>query len=184
MTKRKAQVAVALVLVVAVAAGALLYVRRMNNKRYEAVLMDVSTDSITQTISTSGTVVSGNQGVFSPMDGVTVKTVNVKVGDKVSKGDLLATFDASSLDSVVREKQNAYDNAKATYVNSKNSASSAAAQLPEIEAQIAQLERETASLEQSVAKSEKNTETETMFWATLMMKAISASFLAAFPTRA
>ena len=55
----------------------------------------------------SGKVSSSQKGNFVPIDGTKVLTVNVKVGEYVKKGDVLATFDTSSLNSALAEKQQA-----------------------------------------------------------------------------
>jgi len=75
----------------------------------------VTTGSITQTLEMSGVVESANQGTFPIVSEVKVKTVNVRVGDRIKKGDLLATFDTSSLDSLVADKQKAYNKARDSY---------------------------------------------------------------------
>ena len=102
--KKTAKVVVSLVLVVALIAAACIYIVQKNEAdKYKAVIMDVTTDTITQTLSTTGTVESTNRGEFLIYSGVVPKTVHVKLGDRVEKGQLLATFEASSLNCAIAD---------------------------------------------------------------------------------
>lgn len=156
--KKTAKIAVSLVLVVAIIAAAVIFVKRETDNRYKAVIMDVATAPITQTLSTTGTVESTNRGEFVIYSGVVVKDVFVKLGDKVEEGQLLATFDSSSLNGIVAIKQSEYDAAKVSYYNSVAAAQEAAAKIPALRVQIAEYEKQ---IEQLTAASEsKETEAE------------------------
>lgn len=156
--KKTAKIAVSLVLVVAVISAAVIFVKRETDNRYKAVIMDVATAPITQTLSTTGTVESTNRGEFVIYTGVVVKDVFVKLGDKVEEGQLLATFDSSSLNGIVAVKQSEYDAAKVSYYNSVAAAQEAAAKIPALRVQIAEYEKQ---IEQLTAASEsKETEAE------------------------
>ncbi len=145
--KKTAKVAVSLVLVVAlIAAGCIYIVKKNEAEKYKAVVMEVTTDSITQTLSTTGTVESTNTGEFLIYGGVVPKEVHVKLGDKVEKGQLLATFEPSSLNSIVSSVQSEYDTAKINYHNSISSAKEAAAKIPALDLQISELEAQVAEL--------------------------------------
>ena len=100
----------------------------------------------------SGKVSSSQKGNFVPIDGTKVLTVNVKVGEYVKKGDVLATFDTSSLNSVLAEKQQAYLTAVENYNNAKNTAVSSSAQLKEINARLAEINKELEKQEQEQNK--------------------------------
>ena len=112
----------------------------------------VTKGSITQTLDMSGKVSSSQKGNFVPIDGTKVLTVNVKVGEYVKKGDVLATFDTSSLNSVLAEKQQAYLTAVENYNNAKNTAVSSSAQLKEINARLAEINKELEKQEQEQNK--------------------------------
>ncbi len=156
--KKTAKIAVSLVLVVAIISAAVIFVKRETDNRYKAVIMDVATAPITQTLSTTGTVESTNRGEFVIYTGVVVKDVFVKLGDKVEEGQLLATFDSSSLNGIVAVKQSEYDAAKVSYYNSVAAAQEAAAKIPALRVQIAEYEKQ---IEQLTAASEsKETEAE------------------------
>ena len=102
----------------------------------------------------SGKVSSSQKGNFIPIDGTKVLTVNVKVGEYVKKGDVLATFDTSSLNSVLADKQQAYLTAVENYKNAKNTAVTSSAQLKEINARLAEIDKE---LEKQEKEQNKNT---------------------------
>lgn len=157
--KKAAKIAVSLVLVVAIIAAAVIFVKRETDNRYKAVIMDVATAPITQTLSTTGTVESTNRGEFVIYTGVVVKDVFVKLGDKVEEGELLATFDPSSLNGIVAVKQSEYDAAKVNYYNSVTAAQEAAAKIPALRVQIAeyneQIEKLTAAAEKEETKTEE-----------------------------
>lgn len=145
--KKTAKIVVSLVLVVAlVAAGCVYIVKKNEEDKYKAVVMEVTTDSITQTLSTTGTVESTNTGEFLIYGGVVPKEVHVKLGDRVEKGQLLATFEPSSLNSIVSSVQSEYDTAKINYHNSISSANEASAKIPALDLQINELEEQVAEL--------------------------------------
>lgn len=158
--KKTAKIVVSLVLVVAVVASAVIFVRKQTDNRYKAVIMDVGTQTITQTLSTTGVVESTNRGEFEIFNGVIAKEVFVKLGDKVEEGQLLATFEPSSLKGLVSQKQVEYDNAKINYYSSVNAANEAAAKIPELDKKIAeytkQVEELSAYVEDSKGTNEKN----------------------------
>lgn len=156
--KKTAKIAVSLVLVVAIIAAAVIFVKRETDNRYKAVIMDVATAPITQTLSTTGTVESTNRGEFVIFTGVVVKEVFVKLGDKVEEGQLLATFDTGSLNGIIAVKQSEYDAAKVNYYNSVAAAQEAAAKIPALRVQIAEYDKK---IEQLTAVAEnKETESE------------------------
>lgn len=152
--KKTAKIAVSLVLVVAIIAAAVIFVKRETDNRYKAVIMDVATAPITQTLSTTGTVESTNRGEFVIYTGVVVKDVFVKLGDKVEEGQLLATFDSASLNGIVAVKQSEYDAAKVNYYNSVAAAQEAAAKIPALRVQIAEYEKQIKQLEAAAENKE------------------------------
>ena len=156
--KKTAKIAVSLVLVVAIIATAVIFVKRETDNRYKAVIMDVTTAPITQTLSTTGTVKSTNRGEFVIYTGVVVKDVFVKLGDKVEDGQLLATFDTASLNGIVAVKQSEYDAAKVNYYNSVSSAQEAAAKIPALRVQIAEYDKKIEEL--TAASQNKTNESE------------------------
>lgn len=109
-------------------------------------LVGVQKGDIQQELIATGTVESDNQTDFSLLEGTKVLTVNVKVGDHVKKGDVLATFDASSLSGKLSERQTAYNEALKTYNNSLTAASEAKNKLPQVNKEIKELEAKVEKL--------------------------------------
>lgn len=162
--KKTAKIVVSLVLVVAVVASAVIFVRKQTDNRYKAVIMDVGTQTITQTLSTTGVVESTNRGEFEIFNGVIAKEVFVKLGDKVEEGQLLATFEPASLKGLVSQKQVEYDNAKINYYSSVNAANEAAAKIPELDKQIAEYTKQVEKLSATVEASKETSEENVPAW--------------------
>ncbi len=140
-TKRKVLVSILVILCAAIIAG-VLYMFFEPDPLPQVSAAKVTRGSITQTLDMSGKVSSSQKGNFIPIDGTKVLTVNVKVGEYVKKGDVLATFDTSSLNSVLADKQQAYLTAVENYKNAKNTAVTSSAQLKEINARLAEIDKE------------------------------------------
>ncbi len=153
--KKKIVTAVILVAVLALAA-AVLYIALKPEDPIETQIHEIESGNITETFDTTAIVQSSNQGAFAIYDGVKVKEVNVRVGDNIKKGDVLATFDTSSLNAVLSEKREAYNTAQKAYNDYLNTAYSAKNQQTEIDKQISTLEKEIANLEKLVSEEKKN----------------------------
>lgn len=108
--------------------------------------VEVTKQTINETLDTTGTVSTASEQSFTLMNKVKVKTVNVKEGDVVKAGDVLATFDVSSLETALNEKENNYEKALAAYNKAKNSSSYASGKINSTKKQIAELEKEIEKL--------------------------------------
>ena len=108
--------------------------------------VEVTKQTINETLDTTGTVSTASEQSFALMNKVKVKTVNVKEGDVVKAGDVLATFDVSSLETALNEKENNYEKALAAYNKAKNSSSSASGKINSTKKQIAELEKKIETL--------------------------------------
>lgn len=162
-TKRKVLVSILVILCAAIIAG-VLYMFFKPDPLPQVSAAKVTRGSITQTLDMSGKVSSSQKGNFIPIDGTRVLTVNVKVGEYVKKGDVLATFDTSSLNSVLADKQQAYLTAVENYKNAKNIAVTSSAQLKEINARLAEIDKELEKQEKEQNKnngSDKNNQNKT-----------------------
>lgn len=151
VNKKKVLVSILVILCAAIIAG-VLYMFFKPDPLPQVSTAKVTKGSITQTLDMSGKVSSSQKGNFVPIDGTKVLTVNVKVGEYVKKGDVLATFDTSSLNSALAEKQQAYLTAVENYNNAKNTAVSSSAQLKEINARLAEINKELEKQEQEQKK--------------------------------
>ncbi len=151
-SRKKKVVIISLIVVCAAALAGVLYMLFKPDPLPQVSVAQVTRGDITQTLDLSGKVSSSQQGRFIPIDGTKVLTVNVKVGERVNKGDVLATFDTSSLNSLLAEKQQAYLTASENYKNAKNTAVTSSAQLKEIEARLKEIDAELAEQEAQQAQ--------------------------------
>lgn len=146
--------------VLIVAIGVFAAVKIIDKNRTTVALADVTAGDITETLKLSGTVNSENQFTFEIFDGVYVKSVNVRVGDSVKKGDVLATFDTSSMNSDVAQKQQNYNAALAQYKKYSSSASASISELEQLSNAIKQKEQEIEKLEAAVGASKPIEDTD------------------------
>ena len=133
-----------------IALGVTAYVMISKKTRTTVALADVTAGDITETLKLSGTVNSENQASFEILDGTYVKSVNVRVGDAVKKGDVLATFDTSSLSDVVAQKRENYNAAMSQYRKYASNANASVAQLESLSKQIEQKQQEIEKLSEKV----------------------------------
>lgn len=157
-TKKIVWAVIAVILVVAIIVASVIIGK--NGKKTEVTLNTVSTSSITQTVSSTGQVSSGVKKEYKPGTVATVKKVYVKVGDKVRKGDKLASFDTSTLDSQVASLNSAYANSNASYQEAVQHQAEAAKQLSSINKSIAKTEKTLKKLQK--AEQKKNTTATTV----------------------
>lgn len=144
--KKKAIIAICVVLVVAIIAGTVFGVVKANAG--ESVnLYTIGTDDIYETVSLTGEVTSGSVKEYKVSSVATVKEVFVKVGDEVKKDDVLATFDVSSLNAQVNSLQTTYNDALNSYNTAVKNQKVAKTNAALIEEKIADLENQVAKLE-------------------------------------
>lgn len=123
-----------------------------NNQKVEVAA--VVRSDIQQKVSNSGTVECSEEAVIDIPIGSKVLEVNVKEGDTVKKGDVLATFDIKSLNQNLKVQQAAYNEAMKAYKESLNSSATASDALVSIDKQIADIEKQIASLGGGSGKTE------------------------------
>lgn len=160
MEKKMSKKKIALLCTLGVVILALLvlvigYIAGWFDNGYEADVVTVQQRNITATFDTSGTVKSSKEGSFNIVDGVRVKKVNVQVGSVVKKGDILAEFDAASLNNTLNEKRAALNNAQKAYNEYKSNTANAKSQLSTIDKQIAQKQAQVTKLEKQAEQEEK-----------------------------
>lgn len=127
--------------------GVVLYLVLKPDDRLQVETLAVSVETVNETLDTTGTVSADKVGKFSLPNGVSVTHVNVKPGDIVKKGDVLATLDVQSFTEVLTQKKNTYDKAAKAYRDSINASSEASNKIAEVKKQITELENEIAGLE-------------------------------------
>lgn len=91
--------------VVVVAAGGTAALAATDDSTPDAVTAKVTTGSVQQTVEASGTISSPKQTDAAFSASGTVDTVKVATGDKVTKGQVLATLDTTSLQGAVDSAQ-------------------------------------------------------------------------------
>lgn len=145
LSKKTKRIIISLVLVVAVVAGVCYFAFKPEEK-LQVETAKATHQTISETLDTSGTVASASQEIFSLPGGVKVTKLNVKEGDIVEAGDVIATFDLASLDKSLNEKKTAYEKAQSAYKSAQEASKNAKAKISEVKVQISELESEIERL--------------------------------------
>lgn len=152
---RKKKITVAVItIVLAALVATVLYANFKPEELPAYSLAEAKIGDIQSTFDTQGTVESGSTESFNAASGVRVTAVYVSVGDRVTAGQQLATFDTSTLTAQLNAYKSAFDKAKASYTKSANSVSDAKRELGNVNAQIPTLQREISALESEIAAAE------------------------------
>ncbi len=117
-------------------------------------ISEVQKGDIQSTFDTQGVVESGEKQSYSAASGVQVLSVDVAVGDRVSEGQQLATFDVSSLSDELAAYKSAYDKAADSYNKSAAGVAEAKKNLADVNAKIPTVEREITQLKSDVDAAE------------------------------
>ena len=144
--KKNKKVIILCSILAVVVLSAIAYMIFKPDEKLAVSTVEVTKQTINETLDTTGTVSTASEKTYALIDKVKVKTVNVKVGDTVKAGDVLATFDVSSLEAALNEKENNYQKALAAYNKAKNEASSASKSIASTKKQIADLEKQIETL--------------------------------------
>ena len=137
-TKKALKITVLIVLILAIILG--IVFSAAGNASQKVKTAKVRRAKVKQYYDTTGIISSGNSDKYYLYEGVVAEKVNVKPGDSVKKGDILATFNTASMNSVISEKRSALANAEKEYnsvVENKNNAEQRKA---EIDSERADLE--------------------------------------------
>ena len=154
-TKKIVWSVIAVILVVAIVVGIMLI--KSSKSKVDVSLTTISTDTIVQTVSSTGEVSSGLNKDYTAGSIATVKEVFVKVGDQVKKGDKLATFDTSNLDMQVANLNASYKDALAAYNTAVENQNNAKKQLVIVNSAIDNLNNEIAQVEAEMAVAAQET---------------------------
>ena len=150
-SKKKVIVPICIILVIAIVAGTVFGVVKSKSGE-EVKLNTIATGDIYEKVSLTGDVTAGTSKEYKVGAVATVKNVNVKVGDQVKKGDVLATFDTTSLDGQVSSLQASYNDAVKNYntaVANQKSAKNSAASLKK---EVNYLDKKIAKLKKKMTK--------------------------------
>ena len=138
-SKKKIIMPICIILVIAIIASVIFGVSKANAGE-SVSLYTIATDDIYEKVSLTGDVTAGSTKEYKVSAVATVKEVFVNVGDSVKKGDVLATFDTTSLDSQINSLQVSYNDAVKGYNNSVAAQKTAATKASALSDQIEELE--------------------------------------------
>lgn len=130
------------VIVIAVVGG-FFAIRATNRdkKKYITVKTEkISQGDIKSYLSTTGTIKSKTAKDYFPLQGK-VRSVDVKVGDKVIKGQVLVQYEGVDPNIAVKQAQIQYDNALLTKQMQLNSNSDMKSRMEDLDKQIADIDR-------------------------------------------
>ncbi len=161
ITKKQRNIIIAVVLTVAVVGG-ICFALFKPDAKIQVETIKAEKQTISETLDTTGTVSAASQEVFTIPNGAKILSLNVKEGDIVEAGDVIATFDLNSLNEALLEKESAYEKAQSAYKNAKTTAEQSQSKVADVKKQIAELEKEIAELEAkaSSASSAKSAQSE------------------------
>lgn len=125
----------------------------MRNNRKNKGIITVKTAAaevgeIKSYLSTSGIVKSKNYKEYYGTQGK-IKTLNVKVGDKVNKGDTLLTYETQDLSLTVKQAEIQYENAVLQRNDLYNQNKTIKDKIAELDKEIAQLDKSTNQLDKT-----------------------------------
>lgn len=149
ISKKQRNIIIASVLAVAVVVG-ICVVAFKPDPKLQVETVSPTKQTINETLDTTGTVSAASQDVFTLPAGVKILSLNVKEGDIVEAGDVIATFDIASLNEALAEKESAYEKAQSAYKNAVTTSQQSKSKVTEVKKQIAALEKEIAELESKV----------------------------------
>ncbi|MBL4931236.1 efflux RND transporter periplasmic adaptor subunit [Clostridium paridis] len=159
-------------IIVVVVVGGIITVgtlgRKNKNNLVSVKTATVSQGDIKAYLSTTATIKSKNSKDYFPIQGQ-VKKVNVKVGDSVTKGQVLAEFDVADPNTAVKQAQLAYDNAVLTKQNQINSNDAAKNSVADVDNQISDIDKQINALKNNPSQAAQVTQLESQK-ATLMNK--------------
>lgn len=144
--KKKIIAAISIVLVIAII-GTVIGVSAKSKKKETVSLTTIGTGEISESVSATGKVSAGTTKEYKVGAVATVKEVFVKVGDKVSAGDKLATFDTSTLDSQRKQLSGTYQQAKKSYKQSVSDQKTAKENLADVNSKIEDAQKQLEKLE-------------------------------------
>ena len=156
--KVKIIIPICIVLVIAIIIGS-IFIVRSKNKTPEVSLTTISTNEIVESVNATGKISASTKKEFSAATVANCKEVFVKVGDKVKKGDRLATFNTEELDAQIKSLQVTYSDAKEAYTSALKSQRDSEKKLGVVNQRIKVLEKEQQKLQKKTEAAKKTTTT-------------------------
>lgn len=149
--KKKLIIIISSVLVVAVAGTAIGVVAAEKNKGTEVQFQTITKQDVQSSINATADVEAGATREYKVGTIAKVNEVFVNVGDRVTEGQLLATFDTKELDTQINAMRQQYYNSSASYQSALAAANDAKTKIAAVDAQIAELESKLAQVKNEVS---------------------------------
>jgi macrolide-specific efflux system membrane fusion protein len=149
-TRRHTTIGAVIVLLVVGGGGAWAVTRSSSSTAATPTLVSVTTSTIRQTVSATGTLEPAHRADLTFAVSGTVTSLPVVVGDKVRSGAVLATVDTSSLETAVTSAQ-ASVSATQDQLTAQQDAGSSAVQIASTQAQLADAQAKLADSETALA---------------------------------
>ena len=143
--KKKVIIAVCTVLIIVALIVGGVFLADLNSKE-KVTLNVIGTENIVETVNATGKVTSGANVEYKVGAVATVKEVFVNVGDNVSKGDTLATFDTKEIDEQISSLQGTYNDVLSSYNDAVKAQKEAKNNLTKVNSEIAKYEKEADEL--------------------------------------
>ena len=147
MTPKKKKIIIAAAVAAALIIAGVLFAVLRGDEKLEVETVKADTQTVNETLDTTGTLSAGAQETFTIPNGVKVTTLNVKEGDKVKAGDIIATFDITSLNETLAQKESAYRQALDAYNKAKSESNGSGGKIADLKKQISEIEKEVTKLE-------------------------------------
>lgn len=152
------------VIIVIIGGVVFLRISANNKSKYQSVkTAEVTQGDIKAYLSTTAIIKSKNSKDYYGLQGK-VKSVNVKVGDNVKKGQVLVAYEVQDLGSQVKQAQIQYDNAKLSkqiLLNNNNDITNKISdfdkQIADLDSQISALQKDTNPADQVKVQSQVQT---------------------------
>lgn len=145
-SKKKVIAIVCVALAIVIAVTSIIVVTKTKSGT-EVSLHTIASEDIIETVSLTGGVSAGTTKEYKVGTVATVKEVFVKVGDKVKKGDVLATFDVSGLDGQINSLQSSYNESVKAYNSAVDAQKTAKSKSDALAPKIAELQKLVAEME-------------------------------------
>lgn len=147
--KMKKKTVIYILILIVIVSG--VFWMRNNRKNKEIITVKTAAAGVGEIksyLSTSGIVKSKNYKEYYGTQGK-IKTLNVKVGDKVNKGDTLLTYETQDLSLTVKQAEIQYENAVLQRNDLYNQNKTVKDKIAELDKEIAQLEKSSNQLDKT-----------------------------------
>jgi len=144
-SKKKKRIIICVCLVLVASLTVWLVVRK-GNAPVEVRVQDITRGDMVQSFSATGKLTSTKTKTYYMLSNATiVNNVNVREGDRVSKGDIMVDFDKTAAELSIKQLEIQVSSAKSTLATARDGVKRIDAGLKELDKAIAQLEAQSSS---------------------------------------